>query len=163
MEDTGASYELILIDDGSPDTTWSVLNENAAVFPMMKGFRLSRNFGKEHAVCAGLEKANGDAVIVMDADGQHPPALLPKMIETWRESNVDIVDATKTHRGKESFFDKLSAGLFYRVWNKLSGFDLTGASDFKLLDRRAVDAYLQMEERNVFFRGMTAWLGFSRA
>ena len=163
MEGTGANFELVVVDDGSPDATWSVLTDNSAAFPMMKAIRLSRNFGKEHALCAGLEMARGDAVIVMDADGQHPPSLLPEMIRTWRESGVDIVDGTKTHRGEESLFNKMSAGIFYRMWNRLSGFELTGASDFKLLGRRAVDAYLQMEERNVFFRGMTAWLGFTRA
>ncbi len=163
MDSVEGSFELVLVDDGSPDDTWSVLQQNAPFFPMMRAVRLSRNFGKEHALCAGLEMARGDAVIVMDADGQHPPSLLPEMIRTWRESGADIVDATKTHRGKESLFDKFSAGLFYRLWTRLSGFELTGASDFKLLSRPAVDAYLQMEERNVFFRGMTAWLGFSRA
>ena len=130
---------------------------------MLRAIRLSRNFGKELALCAGLETARGDAVIVMDADGQHPPSLLPQMIRTWRETGVDIVEATKINRGKETFFSKLGAGLFYLLWNKLSGFELKGASDYKLLNRRAVDAYLQMDERNVFFRGMTAWLGFSRA
>ena len=163
MESAGAEFELVVVDDGSPDRTWTVLNETAGSFPMMRAIKLSRNFGKEHALCAGLEIARGDAVIVMDADGQHPPSLLPEMIRTWRESGADIVDAVKIHRGEESFFDKMSAGLFYRMWNKLSGFELTGASDFKLLGRRAVDAYLQMEERNVFFRGMTEWLGFTRA
>jgi glycosyltransferase involved in cell wall biosynthesis len=163
LESVGSPFELILVDDGSPDTTWSVLRENSGSFPMMKAIRLSRNFGKENAMCAGLEMARGDAVIVMDADGQHPPGLLPEIIRIWHESGADIVDAVKSHRGKESIFDNSSALLFYRMWNKLSGFDLTGASDYKLLGRRAVDAYLQMEERNVFFRGMTAWLGFTRA
>ncbi|CAN5246474.1 glycosyltransferase family 2 protein [soil metagenome] len=163
MDHASVRFELVLVDDGSPDSTWSVLKENSNAFPMMRAVRLSRNFGKEHALCAGLEMARGDAVIVMDADGQHPPTLLPEMIRTWRNTGADIVDATKTHRGKESYFDRLSAGLFYRLWNKISGFELTGASDFKLLGRPAVDAYLQMEERNVFFRGMTAWLGFTRA
>jgi polyisoprenyl-phosphate glycosyltransferase len=130
---------------------------------MMRAVRLSRNFGKEHALCAGLEMARGDAVIVMDADGQHPPSLLPELIRTRLETGADIVDATKIHRGEESYFNKLSASLFYTLWTKLSGFEMTGASDFKLLDRRAVDAYLLMDERNLFFRGMTAWLGFSRA
>ena len=163
MDKAGTNFELVLVDDGSPDDTWTVLSDNAAAFPMMRAIRLSRNFGKEHALCAGLEMAKGDAVIVMDADGQHPPSLLPEMIRTWRESGADIVDAVKIHRGEESFFDKLSAGIFYKMWNKLSGIELTGASDFKLLGTRAVDAYLQMEERNVFFRGMTEWLGFTRA
>jgi polyisoprenyl-phosphate glycosyltransferase len=163
MDEVEAPFEFVVIDDGSPDQTWTVLSENAAAFPMMTAVRLSRNFGKEHALCAGLELARGDAVIVMDADGQHPPSLLPEMIRTRLETGADIVDATKIHRGQESYFNKLSAGLFYTLWTKLSGFEMTGASDFKLLDRRAIDAYLQMDERNVFFRGMTAWLGFSRA
>lgn len=157
------SFEFVLIDDGSPDDTWRVLAEQSRVFPMLRAARLSRNFGKELALSAGLEMASGDAVIVMDADGQHPPSLLPRMIDTWRETGVDIVEATKISRGKETIFSKISASLFYLIWNKLSGFELKGASDYKLLNRRAVDAYLQMDERNVFFRGMTAWLGFSRA
>jgi glycosyltransferase involved in cell wall biosynthesis len=157
------SFEFVLVDDGSPDDTWSVLNEQAKLFPMLRAVRLSRNFGKELALCAGLEIARGDAVIVMDSDGQHPPSLLPKVISTWRETGVDIVEATKITRGKETLFSKISAALFYLIWNKLSGFELKGASDYKLLNRRAVNAYLQMRERNVFFRGMTAWLGFSRA
>ncbi len=157
------SFEFVLIDDGSPDETWLVLNEQAKTFPMLRAARLSRNFGKELALCAGLEMAHGDAVVVMDGDGQHPPSLLPEMVRTWRETGVDIVEATKIARGKETFFSKTGAGLFYLIWNKLSGFELKGASDYKLLNRRAVNAYLQMGERNVFFRGMTAWLGFSRA
>lgn len=163
MDELGATFEFVVIDDGSPDSTWTVLSENAAAFPMMRAVRLSRNFGKEHALCAGLEMARGDAVIVMDADGQHPPSVIPEMIRARQETGADIIDATKIHRGEESYFNKLSARLFYALWNNLSGFEMTGASDFKLLDRRAVDAYLQMDERNLFFRGMTAWLGFSRA
>ncbi len=156
------AFELVLIDDGSPDETWSVLSEQAKRFPMLRAARLSRNFGKESALCAGLEMARGEAVIVMDGDGQHPPTLLPEMINLWRKGGVDIVEATKMTRGKETIFSKISAGMFYLIWNKLSGFELKGASDYKLLNRRAVNAYLQMEERNVFFRGMTAWLGFRR-
>ena len=163
LETAKVDFELVLIDDGSPDGTWKALNEAAEEFPMMRAARLSRNFGKELALCAGLEMARGDAVIVMDADGQHPPALLPLLIEKWRETGVDIVEATKIDRGKESFVTKAGAGLFYLLWNKLSGFEMRGASDYKLLSRKAVDAYLQMDERNVFFRGMTAWLGFTRA
>jgi glycosyltransferase involved in cell wall biosynthesis len=157
------SYELLLIDDGSPDDTWDVLEELAARFPRLRAVRLSRNFGKELALCAGLEMARGDAVIVMDGDGQHPPAILPEMIRIWRATDVDIVDGQKVQRGKETLLSKTGARLFYYLWNKLSGFELTGASDYKLLSRRAVNAYLQMKERNVFFRGMTAWLGFRRA
>jgi polyisoprenyl-phosphate glycosyltransferase len=163
LETANVVYELVLVDDGSPDGSWKALQQLSGKFPMMRAARLSRNFGKELALCAGLEMARGDAVIVMDADGQHPPSLLPGMIKTWRESGVDIVEGTKIDRGEETFFSKTAAGLFYVLWNKLSGFEMRGASDYKLLNRRAVNAYLQMDERNVFFRGMTAWLGFERA
>lgn len=156
-------FELVLVDDGSPDNSWEVISELTSTFPMLRAARLSRNFGKEAALCAGLEMARGKIVIVMDADGQHPPSLLPEMIRIWRQGDIDVVEAVKASRGKETFFSKVSAGLFYLLWNKLSGFELRGASDYKLMDRRAVDAYLQMQERNVFFRGMTAWLGFRRA
>lgn len=155
-------YEFVLVDDGSPDDTWAVISEEARDSPMVRAARLSRNFGKESALCAGLELARGDAVVVMDGDGQHPPSLLPEMVRIWRVTDADIVEAVKTTRGPESPLGKLSAGLFYVIWNKLSGFELKGASDFKLMNRRTVNAWLQMEERNVFFRGMTAWLGFTR-
>ncbi|QQS32481.1 MAG: glycosyltransferase family 2 protein [Acidobacteriota bacterium] len=155
--------EIIVIDDGSPDETWKVLTECGNEIAELRAFRLSRNFGKELALTAGLEAAQGDIVIVMDGDGQHPPELIAEMLRVFREGGVDIVEATKVDRGKESLFSRISAGLFYRLWNKLSGFEMRGASDFKLLSRKAVDAYLAMDERAVFFRGMTAWLGFERA
>ena len=162
LASTGLRHELIVIDDGSTDDTWAILTEEATRRPDLSGTRLSRNFGKELALCAGLERAEGDAVIVMDGDGQHPPELLPKMVQLWQSNGVDIVEAIKTARGPESFSGKTGALLFYFGLNKLAGVNLKGVSDFKLMNRRAVDAWLQMEERNVFFRGMTAWLGFSR-
>lgn len=160
----GISYEIILVDDGSPDDTWEVISEEARsnIYTEIRAVRLSRNFGKESALCAGLELTRGDVVIVMDGDGQHPPSILGEMVNIWRETGADIVEATKIRRGKETIFSKFSAGLFYLIWNKLSGFELKGASDFKLMNRRTVDAWLMMEERNVFFRGMSAWLGFTR-
>ena len=124
--------------------------------------RLSRNFGKENALCAGLETARGDAVIVMDGDLQHPPELIPKMIHIWHQSDADIVEAMKVSRGQESVISKIGSKVFYAIFNYLSGYNLKGASDYKLLDRKVVDAWLRMGERNLFFRGMTAWLGFKR-
>ncbi|MFN0279875.1 MAG: glycosyltransferase family 2 protein [Pyrinomonadaceae bacterium] len=155
-------FELVLVEDGSPDNSWTTLVEQSKIYPMLRAARLSRNFGKEHALCAGLEMARGDAVIVMDADGQHPPSLLPKIIARWRETDADIIECTKIDRGEETLFSKVAAGIFYWLWNKLSGFEMRGASDYKLLSRPAINAYLEMDERNVFFRGMTAWLGFKR-
>jgi polyisoprenyl-phosphate glycosyltransferase len=156
------SYEIILIDDGSPDNTWDVIREISPEFSMLRGVRLSRNFGKECALCAGLEMAKGEAVIVMDGDLQHPPDLIPEMVRLWQKSNIDIVEAVKVTRGKESFIGKIGAELFYTILNYLSGYNLRGASDYKLLDRKVVNAWLKMGERNLFFRGMTAWLGFQR-
>jgi polyisoprenyl-phosphate glycosyltransferase len=157
-----SSYEIILVDDGSPDNTWNIISEKSKTFPQIRAFRLSRNFGKEAALCAGLERARGDAVIIMDGDMQHPPSLLPSMVNLWQEANADIVEAVKTNRGDESLGNKLHAWLFYFLLQRLSGFDLRGASDFKLMSRRVVDSWIEMPERNLFFRGMSAWLGFNR-
>jgi glycosyltransferase involved in cell wall biosynthesis len=161
LQQTGCPFELILVDDGSPDDTWERIKDEARTLPSLRAVRLSRNFGKELALCAGLERARGDAVVVMDGDGQHPPSLLPVMVEKWRTSGADIVQAVKTKRGSESLTGKLGALLFYLFLNTLSGFELKGASDFKLMNRKVAVTWLAMRERNVFFRGMTAWMGFT--
>src|SRR6266702_7063995 len=160
LEETGCQFDVILVDDGSRDDTWERIKAEARTLSNLRAVRLSRNFGKELALCAGLERARGNAVIVMDGDGQHPPSLLPLLIEKWRTSGADIVEAVKRRRGRESLASKFGAMTFYVILNKLSGFELKGASDFKLIDRRVVDTWLAMRERNVFFRGMTAWMGF---
>jgi glycosyltransferase involved in cell wall biosynthesis len=161
LDQVGVSYEVVLVDDGSSDNTWPIIAQEAKTSATVRGFRLSRNFGKESALCAGLEKARGAAVVVMDGDGQHPASLLPEMIRMWRATGADIVQAVKRSRGQESLSSKAGALLFYAILDKFSGFDLRGASDFKLMSRKAVDAWLRMGERNVFFRGMTAWMGFT--
>jgi len=160
LQGIGCRFEVLLVDDGSPDDTWEKIKDEARTWPDLRAIRLSRNFGKELALCAGLERARGNAVIVMDGDGQHPPSLLPLLIEKWRSSGADIVEAVKRRRGRESLASKFGALTFYVILNKLSGFELKGASDFKLIDRRVLDTWLAMRERNVFFRGMTAWMGF---
>ena len=157
------SCEIIVVDDGSPDDTWDRLAAAARRRPEVRAIRLSRNFGKEHAVSAALEASRGRAVIVMDGDLQHPPALIPQMVACWRGGGADVVEAVKRSRGRESWAARLCAKFFYGLLRGLSGFDLRGASDFKLLDRRVVDAWRRMPERNLVFRGMVAWLGFRRA
>src|SRR3954471_9749106 len=147
LDNAGCRHELIVIDDGSTDHTWQTLSEAAGPVPQLRGFRLSRNFGKELALCAGLERARGDAVIVMDGDGQHPTSLLPEMVRLWRTTGADVIEAVKVKRGRETLSGKLSALLFYIILNKLSGFDLKGASDFKLMNRKAINAWLAMRER----------------
>lgn len=155
-------YELILVDDGSTDNTWATIEKETKNLQMFKALRLSRNFGKEAALCAGLEVAEGSAVILLDGDLEHPPELIPEMVHLWRKSNADVVEAVKIKRGKESVINKIGARIFYTAMNKLSGYELNDATDYKLMDRKVVNAWLKMGERNLFFRGMIAWLGFKR-
>ena len=156
-------FEFIIVDDGSRDNTWSILKELSKDINDIYAIKLSRNFGKEAALCSGLEIARGNACLVMDADLQHPPKLIHHMIEKWKYEGYDVVEAVKSHRGKESFVNKVGASIFYTLLERLSGFKLYGASDYKLLDRKVVDAWKELPERDTFFRGMSAWVGFNRA
>jgi len=160
MQEIGERWELVLVDDGSTDDTWARIREASEGMPNLGAVRLSRNFGKEAAICAGLEVATGEAVIVMDGDLQHPPELLPLMVRRWRETGCDVVEAVKTAHRRDAFSGRLLSRFFYASMRLFSGFDLKGASDFKLVTRRVVDAWLRLGERNLFFRGMIAWLGF---
>jgi glycosyltransferase involved in cell wall biosynthesis len=160
------AYEIIVVDDGSSDNTWTVLKQldiksSPDESVQLQGLRLSRNFGKEAAIFAGLEATRGRAVIVIDCDLQHPPALISEMIQLWQQ-HIDIVDAVKSHRGNETWIKCLCSKLFYSSFKMLSGYDLRGSSDYKLLDRAVVDSLMAMGERNLFFRGMVGWLGYSR-
>jgi dolichol-phosphate mannosyltransferase len=154
--------EMIVIDDGSTDGTWQVLEKLAEQLPGVKALQFSRNFGKEAAICAGVAYSSGQACIVIDSDLQHPPELIPEMVRLWRDERWDIVEGIKTTRGTEPLINKISARFFYRTLSRLSGYDLYGSSDFKLLDRKVIEAWLDMRERNTFFRGMIAWLGYRR-
>jgi polyisoprenyl-phosphate glycosyltransferase len=156
-------FEIVIIDDGSPDNTWSILENLCSLYPSLKAVRLSRNFGKEYALSAGLELAKGAAIIIMDGDLQHPPALIPLMIDCWKKMpQVEIVEAVKTSRGQEGLVSRIGSKLFYSLLHKASGYDLRGASDYKLFDRKVLNAWSLMGEHNLFFRGMSAWLGFNR-
>ena len=157
------SYEFLFVDDGSADGTWNTLLKLRSHSPNIYAIRLSRNFGKESAISAGLEAANGDAVVVMDVDLQHPPELLLEMVRLWREEGSKVVEARKIERGEETWLKKMAAKTFYSFMSRASGFDLSGATDYKLLDRMVVDAWKNMPERITFFRGMCAWMGFKPA
>jgi dolichol-phosphate mannosyltransferase len=159
---TGLPYEIILVDDGSTDATWKVINTLTQDFSEIKGVRLSRNFGKESAIATGLEFASGDAVVVMDGDLQHPPGLIPEMVKRWRGGDADIIEAVKVDRGSEPVSSKVRARLFYRLMQWLTGLDLNNSSDFKLLDRKVVDAHNGLPESSRFFRGIVSWLGFRK-
>lgn len=160
-EEAEIPYELVLIDDGSSDNSWEELQSMAKEDSRITAVRLSRNFGKEPALCAGLDIASGDAVIVMDADLQHPPEYIPEMVRLWKEG-AEVVEGVKSSRGKEKKSYRFCAKLFYGAINKATGIEFDNASDFKLLDRKVVEAMKQMPERMTFFRGMSAWVGFER-
>jgi len=159
LKDAGTEYELLFVDDGSRDETWARIRKAAAADPRIRGVRFSRNFGKEAAMFAGLEAAEGDCCVVMDCDGQHPASVLPEMIRLWEEG-YEVVKGVKENRGSESAAHTAAAGIFYRWISRATGQNMAGASDFRLLDRKVVDALNRLPERNVFFRAMSGWLGF---
>lgn len=162
LEDAAIEHQFLLVDDGSRDHTLAELNRLADEVQNVSIIGLSRNFGKEAALCAALENATGDAVVVMDADLQHPPEYIPEMVRLWKEEGYDVVEGVKEDRGKESLGSKLAALLFYRTFARSTGIDIGIASDFKLLDRSVVEAWRRLPERNTFFRGLSAWVGFKR-
>jgi polyisoprenyl-phosphate glycosyltransferase len=159
---TALPMEMIMIDDGSTDGTWQALESMTEQMPELKAIRFSRNFGKEAAISAGLDYSSGQACIVIDSDLQHPPELIPEMVRLWREEHWDIVEGIKKTRGTEPMINRIGARFFYRTLSRLSGYNLHGSSDFKLLDRKVIDAWLDMRERNTFFRGMITWLGYRK-
>ncbi len=152
-------YELIFVDDGSKDNTWQIIKELSEKDTSVKGLHFSRNFGKEGAIFAGLKAAGGDCVAVIDCDLQHPPELLPEMLDAWN-NGAEVVEAVKASRGKEGIIYKLFAKTFYRMMKNSANVDLDGASDYKLMDRKVVDALNDMPERLTFFRALSCWVGF---
>lgn len=155
-------YELVFVDDGSKDSTWEYIKKESGENKRITGIHFSRNFGKEAAMMAGLANAKGDCCVVMDCDLQHPPETLVEMYRLW-EQGYEVVEGVKRSRGKESVLHKASAGLFYKMISKAVKIDMSRASDFKLMDRKAVDAILEMPERNAFFRALSSWVGFKTA
>ena len=152
--------ELILVDDGSRDKTYEKICQWAEADSRILGLSFSRNFGKEAAMLAGLEHALGKSVVIMDGDGQHPPELLPEMVARWSSGDADIVAAFKRRREKDPWFARIAAHIFNRLMKSMTGLDLTGASDYRLMDRKVVNSLLRMKERVRFFRGLTSWLGY---
>ena len=162
LESKRIAHQFLLVDDGSKDNTWAELCRLSSDHANVSIIRLSRNFGKEAALCAGLENAGGDAVLVMDSDLQHPPEYIPEMVRLWQDEGYDVVEGVKVSRGRESLASKAAALLFYRTFRKTTGIDIGVASDFKLMDRSAVEAWKKLPEKNTFFRGLSAWVGYKR-
>lgn len=161
MEQNGIEYELVFISDGSKDNTYSEICKLSEANPCVKGAEFSRNFGKEAAIFAGLELASGDAVVVMDCDLQHPPEVILEMYEKW-QNGAEVVEGIKNSRGKENIFHKAFANIFYGIMSSLIRIDMKSSSDFKLLDRKVVNALLEMPEKETFFRALSFWVGFKK-
>lgn len=159
LKDADIPYELIFVDDGSKDGTWACIEEETAKDPQVKGLHFSRNFGKESAIFAGLSHANGECTVVIDCDLQHPPVKIVEMYELW-EQGYEIVEAVKSDRGKESAIHRFCARCFYNIMSKATNIDMRRASDFKLLDKKAVLVLINMKEKNSFFRALSSWIGF---
>lgn len=154
-------FELIFVDDGSKDGSWEKICNASAGDPRIRGIQFSRNFGKESAMFAGLEKAEGDCCAVIDCDLQHPPEKLVEMYRLWEEG-YEVVEGVKDDRGEESGSHKFAANSFYKILSKATDMDMSNASDFKLLDRKVVDTLNSLPERNVFFRALSFWVGFKK-
>ncbi len=160
LDGLGMPAQVVYVDDGSRDATWAVLSGLAAADPRVRALRLSRNFGKELALTAGLDHVDADAVVVLDADGQDPPELLPEFVARWREGH-DVVYGTRASREGESWFKKATAAAFYRVMNRLSNTSVPAdTGDFRLMSRRVVEALRGLRERQRFMKGLFAWVGY---
>ncbi len=158
----GHPFELVLVNDGSADRTPEILNRIAGADPRVRIVHLSRNFGHQAALTAGLEHARGDVVAMIDADLQDPPELIVEMVDRW-SGGADVVYAVRRAREGETAFKLATASWFYKLFDKLAQVDLEpNSGDFRLLDRRALDALLSMTERSRFLRGMTVWVGFTQ-
>ncbi len=159
LENAAIDHELIFVDDGSKDKTWEKVEEAAARFSAVRGVHFSRNFGKEAAIFAGLEAARGGCAVVIDCDLQHPPEKMLEMYALW-EQGYEVVEAVKTDRGRESLVHKAFANTFYGMISAATKINMRDASDFKLLDRKAINALLAIKEKNSFFRALSSWIGF---
>jgi len=156
-------WEIVLVDDGSRDGTYGLAVELHTRDERVKVVRLSRNFGHQLALSAGLDVAAGEAVITMDGDLQHPPEVIPELVAAWQAGN-DIVYGVMEERHGETWFKALTAGAFYRVLGRMSDIDVPqAAGDFRLVDRRALAAFRAMRESNRYLRGMFSWIGFQQA
>ena len=162
MEGLGMDYELIYVNDGSRDKTDLLIHQLAAHDPHVRALTFARNFGHQIAITCGMDFAQGDAVITMDGDMQHPPALIPKLIEKWQEG-YDVVQTIRTATEDAGFVKKLTSSSYYAVINSISTTPVVpGGSDFRLMDRKALDAFLKFREHSRFIRGIVGGLGFKQ-
>ncbi|MBR6762278.1 MAG: glycosyltransferase family 2 protein [Clostridia bacterium] len=163
MEREEYHYELIFVNDGSKDATLRLLEEASAKDSRIKYLSFSRNFGHQAAVSAGIDACSGDAVVIIDADLQDPPEVIPQMVALWQDGN-DVVYGKRKSRDGESFFKTFTAKAFYRILNSLSTVDIPlDTGDFRLIDRKVADVLRGLPEKNRFLRGLVSWIGFQQA
>jgi dolichol-phosphate mannosyltransferase len=154
-------WELVIVDDGSPDGTWNTIMRLSERDSRVRGVRLSRNFGHQNALLAGLAAARGKAVISMDADLQHPPEVVPQLVERWQDG-YQIVHALRRDPPSVPFLKRLTSRLYYRLFSYLSGVEIQpGAADFRLIDRQVLDEILKFKEEGMFLRGIVHWVGYA--
>jgi glycosyltransferase involved in cell wall biosynthesis len=160
LEPLNLSYELVAVDDGSSDSTWDVLCLNKMEFPFLKPVKLARNFGHQNALLAGLSVSNGDVIITMDGDLQHPPTLIPHMIESHKLGAL-VVNTIRNDQNVSSWFKRTSSAFFYKTFSFLTDVKMyKGQSDFRLMDRKVVEQLLSLNDVELFIRGSVEWLGF---
>lgn len=164
LEKSLDDFIIVVIDDGSSDRTWDILKASLPRFSgRLKAYRLSRNFGKDLAILTGLSLVSAEAYLVMDADGQHPPELIPEFVDLWQKQKPDVIHGIKRKRKSDSWFQRLSAGIFNKVFSLFSGIEFASSSDYKLLSRRAAESLLRCGDYHFFFRALANWIGFPQA
>ena len=160
LEGLAVPWEIVFVDDGSRDGSWALIRELAAVDGRVRGVRLSRNFGHQMAFAAGLDNVRGQAAVIMDADLQDPPELIPELVARWREG-FEVVYAVRTRRDGDGVFKRLTAAVFYRLLRRITRVEIPlDTGDFRLMGPRALDAFKRLPERHRFTRGLVSWLGF---
>ncbi len=163
LDDAVEGLEILWVDDGSTDDTWARVSELAAGDPRVRGLSFSRNFGHQAAVTAGIDAARGRAVVVIDADLQDPPEVIPEMVEKWRDG-YEVVYGQRAQREGETWFKKVSAAAFYRTLRRLAHIEIPlDAGDFRLMGPKAIEAFRALPEHNRFVRGLVSWIGFPQA
>lgn len=162
MEALNTDYCIYLIDDGSQDNTWDIIENIAISTQHCTGISFSRNFGKEYAILAGLQEVDANYYLVMDSDLQHPPSMIKTFWAAINEEGIDAVEGIKKHRGHESFLYKICSNLFYKTLYLVSRINLKNSSDFKLLTRKFRDSVIDCEDQSFFFRGACSWVGYKR-